>query len=482
MGISKFLFSIMMMLFVAGAKAQKVERFEMLVYLKSQPDFRRLGLVTDRNYKLRVMYAELVKNAKQSQQGLKQLFQQQGYQWQSFYINNMMLVSNADQALAQQLARRPDISRISYNAVFRAKPLPQVPGSTPIAIQGVEQSLTVIKADQVWNELKVAGQGIVVAGQDTGVQWDHPALVRQYRGTTTRGVVHDYSWHDAIKKPLVSNSRGNKCGYSSKVPCDDGGHGTHTLATVVGDDGANNKVGVAPAAKWMGCRNMDNGYGTVASYVECFEFFFAPYPYGGDPQKDGRPEFAPHVMNNSWGCPTSEGCKGDEMAAVLQTMYQAGIMVIASAGNEGSGCGSIGAPPAYHSELTFSVGATNNQMNIASFSSRGPSTFDKAIGPDIVAPGVNIRSAVPGNKYSSMSGTSMSGPHVVGVVALLWSANKNLIGRIAETAEVLRKTATPLKSSQTCGGIPGSQTPNNTFGYGMINAFAAIKAVNPPRY
>lgn len=468
---------ILMSSLTSLAQKNNTNTFEMLVYLKAKPDFTSLNLVTDRNYKLRVMYAELVKNAQSTQGGLKHLFKHKGYQFQSFYLNNMMLVYNADQSLAQELARYPNVERLAYNNVFRSRPLP-IPGTpSPISSQGVEPSLTVIKADQVWSQFKAAGQGIVVAGQDTGIQWDHPAIVRQYRGASTRGVSHDYNWHDAIKKPVVRTSRANKCGYASKVPCDDSGHGTHTIATVVGDDGANNKIGVAPLAKWMGCRNMDNGYGTVASYIECFEFFFAPYPLGGDPQKDGKPELAPHVMNNSWGCPTSEGCKGDEFVPVLKILQQAGIMVVASAGNEGSRCKSIGAPPAYHSDLTFSVGAANNKMTIASFSSRGPSAFDGSIGPDIVAPGVNIRSAVPKGAYESMSGTSMAGPHVVGVVALLWSANKNYIGKIAETADVIRRTATPLKSNEVCGGISGQQIPNNTYGYGMVDALASAQAI-----
>ena len=76
---------------------------------------------------------------------------------------------------------------------------------------------------------------------------------------------------------------------------------------------------------------------------------------------------------------------------------------------------------------------------IAGFSSRGPSSFDGEIGPDIVAPGVRIRSAVPGGGYQGgfWSGTSMAGPHVAGVVALVWAAQPELIGKIDETAELI---------------------------------------------
>lgn len=475
---TRLVFSLFVSVFlglVGTASAQQQGRFEMMVYLKTQPNFSRLNLVVDRTFKARSMYGELVKNAKQTQSAIWQILQQRGYRYESFYINNSIIVRNADAQLAGELQQHPAVLKVTYNTPFRMKPVGNSRQPTAPAVNGVEQSLSVIKADQVW-AMNIAGQGIVVAGQDTGVQWDHPALVRQYRGFNGRAVSHDYNWHDAIKKQVGRNTR-NKCGFAAKAPCDDSGHGTHTLATVAGSDGQNNKVGVAPAAKWIACRNMDAGVGTVASYTECFQFFFAPYPYGGVPEKDGKPEYAPHVMNNSWGCTKSEGCQGDEFSEILKVMYQAGIMVVASAGNEGSGCSTIADPPANQSQLTFSVGATNNAMKIASFSSRGPSALDKAVGPDIVAPGVNIRSAVPGNGYQSMSGTSMSGPHMVGVVALLWSANKNYVGRIAETGDLLRKTAMPLKSNENCGGISGQTIPNNTYGAGMVDALAAVKVV-----
>lgn len=476
---TQLLISLVATLITANAFAQSNARFEMMVYLKAQPNFARVNMVVDRAYRAKAMYADLVTNAQQSQSVIWQALQQRGYQYQSFYINNSILVKNADAQLATELQRNPAVRKVSYNTPFRMKPIGNMREPVAPAVNGVEQSLIAIKADQVW-AMNIGGQGIVVAGQDTGVQWDHPALVRQYRGNTGRGVSHDYNWHDAIHKQ-TNRKPNNKCGYDSKVPCDDGGHGTHTIATAVGSDGANNKVGVAPAARWIACRNMDDGVGTVATYTECFQFFFAPYPFGGNPQKDGKPEYAPHVMNNSWGCTRSEGCTGDEFSEVLKVMYQAGIMVVASAGNEGPGCSTIADPPANHSQLTFSVGATNNSMKIASFSSRGPSALDGAVGPDIVAPGVNIRSAVPRNGYQTMSGTSMSGPHMVGVVALLWSANKNYIGRIAETAAVLTKTAKPLAAGENCGDVAGNAIPNNTYGYGFVDVLAAVKAATSVR-
>ena len=308
------------------------------------------------------------------------------------------------------------------------------------------------------------------------MQWDHPGLINQYRGSAEGKISHDYHWFDAVQRRI--DSANNPCGMASKVPCDDHGHGTHTVGTIVGDDGKGNQIGMAPDAKWIACRNMDNGVGRATTYIRCFEFFLAPFPLAGNPMTDGKPELAPHVINNSWGCDKSEGCQGDEMVEVLSALKEAGIVTIVSAGNDGSSCDTIKSQPATISPYAISVGAHNHRSgDIASFSSRGPSTLDKEIGPDVTAPGVSIRSTVPGSRYESFqwSGTSMAGPHVAGQVALIISAQKQLSGNVAGIFDLVRSTATPKTSTQTCGGVPGSQVPNNTFGFGHINAYDATK-------
>jgi subtilisin family serine protease len=181
------------------------------------------------------------------------------------------------------------------------------------------------------------------------------------------------------------------------------------------------------------------------------------------------------VINNSWLCPPSEGCSHDTLLAIVENTRAAGIVVVASAGNDGSGCSSIENPPAIY-DAAFSIGATNSSDAIASFSSRGPVTVDGSnrLKPDVSAPGVSIRSSTPGGGYGSSSGTSMAGPHVAGLVALVLDARPDLIGRVEEVETIIRASAVPRTSAQECGGIPGSEVPNPVYGHGRVDALQAI--------
>jgi len=262
------------------------------------------------------------------------------------------------------------------------------------------------------------------------------------------------------------------------------------MGTVLGDDGAGNRTGVAPKARWVGCRNMRRGFGNPGAYAECTEFFLAPYFHEGDPFEDGDVTMSPHVVNNSWGCPDFEGCYPDTLRPAVEALRAAGIMMVVSAGNDGPGCGTASTPPANY-DAVLSVGATNEDGRIVGFSSRGPA--DGLIKPDLSAPGENVRSSVPGGGYGFAGGTSMAGPHVAGLVALLWSANPLLVGDIDTTEALICQTAAarPVESACAsedkgsglvamienpvcaCGGITGS--PNNVYGCGYIDAEAAVR-------
>jgi subtilisin family serine protease len=404
-----------------------------IVILKEQADLDGAEKINNREERLKFVYETLKENSNNHQKSLVQFLKQNNLKHKRYLIMNMVVVENATAGQVDVISKRADVKKVIADPVVKTPDLPVVEDGESFArklklgkFKAVGPNILSTGAPNIWNITK--GEGIVIAGQDTGVQWDHPALKKSYRGYSNGKVTHDYSWHDSIKTDISGQS--NPCGRDIEVPCDDNAHGTHTVGTIVGDDGGDNQIGMAPKAQWIACRNMDNGVGRPSTYIECFEFFLAPYPQKGNVFDDARPEYAPHVINNSWGCPKSELCEGDEIIPALEAMNKAGIMVVVSAGNEGPGCSTIQDPPAHHTDLTFSVGAHNHRDNkIAFFSSRGPSSFDGGVGPDVTAPGVSVYSAIPGNQYQGTmwSGTSMAGPHVVGQVALMWSANKAAI-------------------------------------------------------
>jgi len=192
------------------------------------------------------------------------------------------------------------------------------------------------------------------------------------------------------------------------------------------------------------------------------------------------PAMAPHVINNSWGCPEIEGCNSENwtfMETVINNLTAAGVVVVVSAGNDGSnGCGSINRPASMF-EQSFVVGASDDQDTIAGFSSFGPVNIDGSgrWKPDVVAPGVDVRS-ITLDGFGTWSGTSMAGPHVAGAVALIISSNPALAGQVEEIKNLLRNTAVPLTDTIVCDGISADQIPNFRYGYGRIDVYAAVKA------
>ena len=333
---------------------------------------------------------------------------------------------------------------------------------------GVEPNIERIRAPELWAS-GFRGQGTVVAVADTGLTWEHPALRNRYRGFEGNSVSHDYNWHDAIH----ATEPGHSCGANSAAPCDDDGfgHGTACAGIIAGNEGVN-QVGVAPEARLIACRNMVNGLGTPASYTECFQFFLAPTDGAGE---NPRPDLAPDVINNSWTCTVSEGCTDPNiLRAVIENTRAAGIFVTVAAGNGGDACFTVNELPAFY-EASFSVGATTIDDAIASFSSRGPVLVDgsERLKPDLVAPGVGVRTSASPSGYVSFDGTSAAAPHVTGAVALLYSAAPNVRGRPVETAEILRRSAVPLTTMQDCGGVAGGFVPNAVFGFGRLDVAAA---------
>ncbi len=191
-------------------------------------------------------------------------------------------------------------------------------------------------------------------------------------------------------------------------------------------------------------------------------------------------------MTNSWGCPEQEGCSPDLLQTAADNLRAAGILMIVAAGNDGPACATVDMPLAnYASVLT--VGAVDSQGNLAFFSSRGPT--DGRIEPDLTAPGASIRSAIPGGRYTLSDGTSTAAPHVAGAAALLWSADPSLMGDLDGTMNLLRSSAKPEETGGSCNGVEAagipclcgadtpSAVPNNSYGFGMLDVYAAFQSL-----
>jgi uncharacterized repeat protein (TIGR01451 family) len=449
---------------------------EFLVFLKEQADLSAAKNLRTKLEKGTYVYNQLTQIARRTQGPILAVLQDLSrrspgkVEYRQYWAANLIWV-RAGSDLVQTLALRDDVAHLYANPQVRLEePVPAGAPLSPNQPSGVEWNIQKVRAPEVWAH-GYTGQGVVIGGQDTGYEWTHPALKAKYRGWNGTSADHNYNWFDAIA------SGGGNCGANSPEPCDDGYHGTQTMGIMVGDDGLGNQIGMAPGARWIGCRNMNVGVGTPETYTKCFQWFIAPTDLS---DHNPRPDLAPDVINNSWSCPPSEGCGANELKGVVESVRAAGIVTVQSAGNSGyNGCGSVD-QPAGNYDASFSVGATDSNDFIAGFSSRGPSVIDgiELLKPDISAPGVSIRSSIPlNNTYSPSNGTSMSAPHVAGLVALLISAEPALAGQVDQIEHIIEQSAIPLTTDQICGGIPGTQVPNNTFGWGRIDAWDAVQSL-----
>jgi serine protease AprX len=450
-------------------KTARGNEAEFLVVLSDQADPKKLPATHTKAEKGRHVRDLLWNKAQTTQAPILQWLRAHKIEHRSFYIVNAIWVkANAD--IAASLADRSDVLRVEGNPQIRniiEPSLPAEPSSTE-STEAIQPGISYTRAPEVW-ALGYTGQGIVVAGADTGYRWDHEALKGKYRGWNGTTANHDYNWHDSI------HTGGGTCGSDSAFPCDDDDHGTHTMGTAVGDDGDTHQIGMAPGAKWIGCRNMDRGVGTPARYIECMEFFLAPYPVGGTPGQ-GDPSKAPDISTNSWGCPQDEGCSANTLQAAVEAQRAAGIFMVVAAGNAGPLCNTVVDPPSLY-DAPYTIGALNNGTDtIAGFSSRGPVLVDGSMRrkPDLTAPGTNVRSSIKTTKtsYANFDGTSMATPHVAGAVALLWSAQPALRNDISATETILNDSAVHIINGACDGSVSGF--PNNTYGYGRLDVKAAV--------
>ena len=439
---------------------------DFFVTMAEQADLSYADLLRTKDEKEAYVFQTLVDTANSTQADLRAYLDNQGVAYTSFYIVNTVLVKSGTLDLAMTIAGRKDVSLISANHTYQLED-PIVNLKHPDHIAAIEPNISFIKADQVW-ALGITGQGMVVAGNDTGLDETHPTIAQHYRGCVNPPTCtiwdNNYNWWDAT-------------GTYPTNPNDGFGHGTHTTGTMIGDDGGSNQIGVAPGAQTIHCKNMtDGGSGSDTTFITCFEWDLAPWDLN---HENPRSDLAPDAINNSWGYQYGGQ---NQFRTAINNLQQAGILVEVSAGNEGPGCSTLRSPGDYQEVLTTgSVDHIGQEfpgiITLSTWSpSRGPSDLVGNYFPDIMAPGENVRSALPGNQYDYWSGTSMAGPHATALVGLMWSAAPALRGHVEETIDIIHETAGPLtgQGGSNCGGNY-EIGPNNDWGFGTIDALAAVQ-------
>ena len=347
----------------------------------------------------------------------------------SFWIFNGFSVTATGDVI-NELASQPDVYSISSDDL----------DIVPTTFGPAEQNIAIVNAPALWSQ-GYTGSGVVVASMDSGVDVSHPDLSSKWRGGSN-------SWYD----PYSQHS----------TPADLSGHGTWTTGIMVGGDAGGTTVGVAPDAKWIAVKIFnDSGTSTATAIHQGFQWLLNP---DGNPATDD----APNVVNNSWTY-ANPGCYLD-FESDLQALRAADILPVFAAGNGGPYANSSYSPS--NNPSAFSVGAIDNNNQIYAYSSRGSTTCGGSTGPypELVAPGVNIRTTGLFGSYHVDSGTSFASPHVAGALALLLSAYPYL--HTTDQEQALINTASDL----------GASGPDDVFGYGLLNIFSAYNwvAANVP--
>ncbi len=456
----------------SGGQGFLSDRFFVVMQEQTETDFAID--IEERDERVQVVYETLVEHADETQGELRAFLDERHVEYTPYYLVNGIEVSGG-RGLRAAILRQPGVDRIIESPPTR--PLPALRGQKTADILASVDDLSELQVDplqdeffttvtwglsamevpKAWEAFDTRGEGIIIGNADSGVDWQHPDLQSNYLGAAGN---HDYHWFDPWE--------------GTTEPTDSGGHGTHTAGSSFGASG----IGVAPGASWIACRNLARNLGTPAFYLDCMQFLFAPFPLDGDPFEDGDPTRGAHVTNNSWGCPPEEGCDGLTLGIATTHLRNAGQMMVVSAGNSGPVCETIGIPAT--SDDVLSVGAVSINRQVTFFSSRGP-TEDylgrDLIKPDIVAPGQDVYSAVPGDGYAASQGTSMAGPHVAGLVALMWSANPELIGNIELTEFIIYETANSddvTLVDDPCAEFDDN-AKDNVYGFGLVNAYQAVQ-------
>ena len=302
-----------------------------------------------------------------------------------------------------------------YGLVNAAAVVAQVTDQSPYAnvpnLGGNSWSLDLVNAPEVWAQ-GFRGQGVVVAVVDSGVDYTHPDLdanIWVNSGEVAGNGIDDDG------NGYIDDVRGWDFVNNDNTPLDLNGHGTHVAGTIAAENNGTGSIGVAYNARIMPVRVLDaDGSGTWGGVA-------AGIRYAAN---NGA-----RVINLSLG-----GGYSNEVASAVQYAAERGAIVVMASGNEFSA--NPGFPANLATQWGIAVGAVNINSQLANFSNDAGLLAVNYV----VAPGVDVYSTLPNNRYENYSGTSMAAPHVAGVVALMLSARPNLTTEQAISA--LTNTAT----------------------------------------
>ncbi len=460
------------------------------VQMSAKADLSAADKITDWSERGWFVYNALLETARTSQAKVIEYAEKNGIEYRSFYTNNSVYFPNGTGQMVQDLAAFDGVQQLKlegYAYITPEAPLATTYGpeySAPASPDAYGYNLTTLapaasgglygmQAVQVWQDYGVKGSGIVVANIDTGANYLHEALIRQYRGTISPGTYdHNYNWYMPT----------SGCG-DGTYACDNNGHGSGTMGIMVGETAdLVEQIGIAPEATWIACKGCETTGCSDAALTGCADWMVAPCPIGVAPGGPGcNADMRPHIVNNSWG-----GGGGDTWYQdYVDAWVAAGIFPAFSAGNT-VGCQTLGSPgdnpPSFGTAAHSSAGENTYAGGPSSFYLTPSCDPDlHQIDPHISSPTFGRTSNMTPGTYYNLSGTSGASPHTAGAVALIWSANPGYIGDIPGTFTVLEQTANHDYFSETGCGKPACAGtniwPNYDYGWGFLDALAAVEYV-----
>lgn len=448
----------------AGDASTTVGKY--IAVLREQANTAPVSAQTDLNLRRWALYNAKTETATRTQAGLITFLRQEQLAGRVSEIRSLWIVNavsfTGQTRVAEAVASRAEVREVSVDEQITITD--PTGGATRPDLWNLAQS----KVREAWRH-GYSGAGsdrpIVVGQIDTGVQWQHPALESKFRGLTAPGVADpNYHWIDLIEQHYD--------------PWDPNGHGTHVMGTILGGAGGSEPtdIGIAYGAKWIAARAFDkDGKGFTTEALLASQWMQAPTDQHG---LNPRPDFAPDIVNNSWG--VDGGCR-IWWKLVIESWSLSHIVPVFSVGDGGSS--DLAKPPHSPGDLSGAAGVAATDVDgsgadiRAPFSARGPSScvIDPAMKPDVSAPGMSVKSAVPitpgGPSYALKNGTSMSAAHVSGLAALVLDAAGSSYPVTATVKAIKDNAFRAWDPDNTC------DQPNNDLGCGRIDAEKTVLAV-----